>query len=210
MTAPLFPPTRAQPQQARATTAYDAIVVGGSSGAIDALARLVPALPATLRAAVLVVVHLPRDRRSLLADIFRQRCALPLREAQDKDPIAPGTVYFAPPDYHLLVDAGPSLALSVDAPVHYSRPSIDVLFESAADQYGERLVGILLSGANEDGARGMEAVAAAGGLVVVQDPATAPMPAMPQAALARVATPHVLPPPGIADLLTGWHHQGLL
>jgi two-component system chemotaxis response regulator CheB len=189
---------------------YDAIVVGGSSGAIDALVRMLPALPATLRAPMLVVLHLPRDRRSLLADIFRQRCALPLREAQDKDAIAPGTVYFAPPDYHLLVDAGPCLALSVDAPVHYSRPSIDVLFESAADQFGERLMGILLSGANEDGARGLEAIVAAGGLVVVQDPATAPMPTMPQAALSRVAIPHVLPPSGIADLLADLHHQGLL
>jgi two-component system, chemotaxis family, protein-glutamate methylesterase/glutaminase len=189
---------------------YDAIVVGGSSGAIDALVRMLPALPTTLHAAMLVVMHLPRDRRSLLADIFRQRCALPLQEAQDKDAIAPGTVYFAPPDYHLLVDAGPCLALSVDAPVHYSRPSIDVLFESAADEYGERLVGILLSGANEDGARGLQAIGAAGGLVVVQDPTTAPMPAMPQAALARAAAHHVLTPPGIADLLADLHHKGLL
>lgn len=196
------------PLQRRA--GYDAIVVGGSSGAIDALVRMLPALPATLRATMLVVLHLPRDRRSLLADIFRQRCTLPMQEAQDKDAIAPGTVYFAPPDYHLLVDAGPSLALSVDAPVHYSRPSIDVLFESAADEYGERLVGILLSGANEDGARGLAAIGAAGGLVVVQDPATAPMAAMPQAALARGTAHHVLTPSGIADLLADLHHKGLL
>ncbi len=205
MTSPHLP---SAPPQRRA--GYDAIVVGGSSGAIDALVRMLPALPATLRAAMLVVMHLPRDRRSLLTDIFRQRCALPLQEAQDKDAITPGTVYFAPPDYHLLVDAGPSLALSVDAPVHYSRPSIDVLFESAADEYGERLVGVLLSGANEDGARGLAAIGAAGGLVVVQDPATAPMPAMPQAALARGAAHHVLAPPGIAELLADLHHKGLL
>ena len=99
-----------------AQPAYDAIVIGGSSGAIDALGVILPALPATLHACVLVVMHLPRDRRSLLADIFRQRCALPLQEAQDKDAIAPGTVYFAPPDYHLLVDAGPSLASSFNKP----------------------------------------------------------------------------------------------
>ncbi len=204
----IAPHLSSAPPQRRA--GYDAIVVGGSSGAIDALVRMLPALPTTLRAAMLVVMHLPRDRRSLLAEIFRRRCALPTHEAQDKDAIAPGTVYFAPPDYHLLVDAGPQLALSVDAPVHYSRPSIDVLFESAADAYGERLVGILLSGANEDGARGLEAIGAAGGLVVVQDPATAPMPAMPQAALARGAAHHVLTPPGIADLLADLHHKGLL
>ncbi len=189
---------------------YDAIVVGGSSGGIDALIRILPALPTTLRAGVLVVVHLPRDRPSLLAEIFRQRCPLPMREAQDQDPVTPGTVYFAPPDYHLLVDRGPRLALSVDALEHFSRPSIDVLFESAADQYGERLLGILLSGANEDGARGMQAIAASGGLVVVQDPTSAPVPTMPQAALERTAAHHVLPPQGIADLLSGLHAEGLL
>ena len=98
---------------------HDAIVVGGSSGAIDALIQWLPALPPTLCAAVLIVLHLPRDRRSLLADIFRQRCALPVQEAQDKEAITPGTVYFAPPDYHLLVDQGPRMALSIDKPVHY-------------------------------------------------------------------------------------------
>ena len=205
---PLSASTLRQPQQT--TKGYDAIVVGGSSGGVDALVHLLPALPASLRAAVVVVLHLPRDRRSLLADIFRKRCALPLREAQDQETIAPGTVYFAPPDYHLLVDAGPRLALSVDAPVHFSRPSIDVLFESAADQYGERLVGILLSGANEDGARGMQAIAEAGGLLMVQDPACAPMPTMPRAALARMPVPHVLSPQGIANLLADLHHQCLL
>lgn len=205
-----MPPSSRSPQALHRPAGYDAIVVGGSSGGIDALLHMLPALPATLRAAVLVVMHLPRDRRSLLADIFRHRCALPLQEAHDKDAIAPGTVYFAPPDYHLLVDAGPRLALSVDAPVHFSRPSIDVLFESAADQYGERLLGILLSGANEDGARGLQAIAAAGGLVVVQDPASASMPAMPQAALARVAADHVLPPADIADLLVDLHENCLL
>ena len=189
---------------------YDAIVVGGSSGGIDALVRILPALPGTLKTPVLVVMHLPRDRRSLLPEIFRHRCALQLQEAHDKDDIAPGTVYFAPPDYHLLVDAGPQLALSLDAPLHYSRPAIDVLFESAADQYGERLVGILLSGANEDGARGLEAIGAAGGLTVVQDPASASIPTMPQAALARHTAHHVLPPAGIADLLARLHATGLL
>jgi len=190
--------------------AYAAIVVGGSAGSVDALGALLPALPPTVRCAVLVVLHLPRDRRSLLADIFRKRCALPLREAQDQDAIEPGTVYFAPPDYHLLVDAGPRAALSVDTPVHFSRPSIDVLFDSAADLYGPRLAGILLSGANEDGARGLAHIRAMGGLAIVQEPGTAPMPAMPQAALARTEVDHILPPAGIAALLAQLHHQGLL
>jgi two-component system, chemotaxis family, protein-glutamate methylesterase/glutaminase len=194
----------------KAATLFRAIVIGGSSGGIDALMELMPALPATLRAAVLVVLHLPRDRPSMLADIFQPRCALPLREACDKEPLAPGTVYFAPPDYHFLVDTGPCAALSVDPPVHYSRPSIDVLFESAADQYGEGLVGVLLSGANDDGAAGLQAIGAAGGLMVVQDPASALVPAMPRAALARCASPHVLSPAGIAQLLTQLHREGSL
>ena len=189
---------------------YDAIVVGGSSGGIDALVRLLPSLPGTLQAALLVVLHLQRDRRSLLVDIFQGRCDLALQEAQDQMAIAPGTVYFAPPDYHLLVDAGPRTALSVDPPVNYSRPCIDVLFETAADHYRDRLIGILLSGANDDGARGMQAIADAGGLVIVQSPADAAVPVMPMAALARTAVPHVLPVEGIAVLLTDLHRQGQL
>lgn len=192
---PPLPPQAAQ---------CDVIVVGGSSGAIDALIQLLPALPPTLSAAVLIVLHLPRDRRSLLAEIFRQRCVLPVQEAQDKEVITPGTVYFAPPDYHVLVDDGPHIALSIDPPVHYSRPSIDVLFESAADQYGNRLAGILLSGANEDGARGLQAIQAAGGMTMVQDPASASMPTMPQAAIARGAGHHVLTPAAMADWLKHW------
>lgn len=181
---------------------FDALAIGGSAGSIEALGVLLPALPARLRAAVFIVLHLPRERPSLLCDIFQPRCALPLREAQDKEPVEPGTVYFAPPDYHLLVDAGPAMALSVDDPVHFSRPSIDVLFESAADAYGPRLIAVLLSGANQDGAQGLSAVQAAGGVTIVQHPSSSPMPAMPEAALALLQPDHVLAPPEIAALLT--------
>lgn len=181
--------------------ARDAIVIGGSSGAIEVLNLLLPALPAGLRAAVIVLLHLPRDRRSLLVEIFRDRCALPVREAEDQQPILPGHLYFAPPDYHLLVDRGPRLALSIGPLVHFSRPSIDVLFQSAADCYGAGLLGILLSGANEDGAQGLAAIHAAGGQAVVQAPDSAAMRAMPDAALALVDTAHVLPPAAIATLL---------
>jgi two-component system chemotaxis response regulator CheB len=180
---------------------YQAIVVGGSSGGINALAHILPSLRKTLSAGVLIVLHLPRDRRSMLVDIFRQRCELKLQEASDKDDIAAGAVYFAPPDYHMLVEGGSSIGLSVDPPVHFSRPSIDVLFESAADRYGESLVGILLSGANEDGAHGLQTIAEAGGLTIVQDPASAPMPTMPLAALTRIQPDHVLSPEAIAQLI---------
>ncbi|MCD0501752.1 chemotaxis protein CheB [Bordetella petrii] len=192
------------PQSARSAarqSAYDAIVIGGSSGSIEALMALLSALPARLGAAVLVVLHLPSGRRSLLADIFKDRCALRVCEAQDKDIIQPGAVYFAPPDYHLLVERGPRVALSVDPPLHFSRPSIDVLFESAADQYGAGLIGVLLSGANDDGVQGLAAICSGGGLAVVQDPASAAMPVMPAAALDRVPVRHVLDPQGIAKLL---------
>jgi len=208
MPAPLA--LRAPDGHGQAAPVFRAVVIGGSSGAIDALTELLPALPATLRAAILVVLHLPRDRPSMLAEIFRARCALTLQEACDKQPLCPGGVYFAPPDYHLLVDAGPCAALSVDPLVHYSRPSIDVLFESAADQYGNQLIGVLLSGANDDGAAGMQAIAALGGMLVVQDPASASMPIMPLAAMARCAVHHVLPPDGIAALLVQLHRDGRL
>ncbi|WP_315130318.1 chemotaxis protein CheB [Achromobacter marplatensis] len=181
---------------------WEAIVIGGSSGAIDALNTLLPALPAGLDAAVVVVLHLPRDRRSLLVDIFRERCALTVQEAEDQLWMRPGHLYFAPPDYHLLVDRGPRLALSVGAPVYFSRPSIDVLFESAADCYGEKLLGVLLSGANEDGAAGLAAIHAAGGRTIVQAPASAAMPTMPEAALARQPAHDALTPDEIATLFS--------
>lgn len=191
----------------KAHAGFGAVVIGGSAGSVEALSVLLPALPAGLQAAVLVVLHLPRNRPSLLCNIFRSRCALPLREAEDKEPIVPGTVYFAPPDYHLLVDDGPALALSVDAPVHYSRPSIDVLFESAADAYGPRLVGMVLSGANHDGARGLAAIGAQGGLALVQHPDSASVRTMPEAALARTPAAQSLAPQQMAAFLSALHAE---
>ncbi|AVP58782.1 chemotaxis protein CheB [Pulveribacter suum] len=182
-----------------------AIVIGGSAGSLDALGVMLPALPAQLDAAVVVTLHLPREQPSLLCDIFRHRCALQVREAQDKEPLTPGTIFFAPPDYHLLVDAGPSLALSIDPPLHFSRPSIDVLFESAADVYGPALTALLLSGANADGARGLAVVQRMGGIACVQAPASAGAPAMPEAALALITPDHVLMPAQMAPLLNQLH-----
>lgn len=185
------------------STRVEGIVIGASAGGVEALSVLLPALPAGLQAAVFVVLHLPRERPSILVEIFAPKCALPVREAADKQPVSPGTVYFAPPDYHLLVDEGPTLALSVDETVNFSRPSIDVLFESAADVYGDRLLGIILTGANEDGARGLAAVRAAGGMAVVQNPAEAQAALMAEAALAATPGARALPLAGIAGLLRG-------
>ena len=179
----------------------DGVVIGASAGGVEALSVLLPALPSGLWASLFIVLHLPRERPSLLVEIFTPRCARPVREAQDKEPVEPGTIYFAPPDYHLLLDKGPRLALSADEPVNFSRPSIDVLFESAADVYRERLLGVILTGANEDGASGLEAVHRAGGVTVVQEPASAQAPLMAAAALKRSTPDFVLPLDQIAGLL---------
>jgi two-component system, chemotaxis family, protein-glutamate methylesterase/glutaminase len=181
----------------------EAVVIGTSAGGVEALLALLPALPAGLRAPVFVVLHLPRERPSLLVDIFGPKCAVPVREAVDKEPISAGTVYFAPPDYHLLIDDGPIVSLSDDEPVHHSRPSIDVLFESAADAFGPGALAILLTGGNEDGAAGVAAVREAGGIVVVQDPEEAYAPTMVEAALARGPVHHRLRLADIAGLLRG-------
>lgn len=170
----------------------EAVVIGTSAGGVDALSVLLPALPAGLRAAVFVVIHLPRQRPSHLVEIFQPKCALPVREAQDKERVEPGTVYFAPPDYHLLLDRGPAIALSVDDLVNFSRPSVDVLFESAADVYGSRLLGIVLTGASQDGASGLQAIRRAGGKTIVQEPATAQVPVMAEAALKQGPADFVL------------------
>jgi len=170
----------------------EAVVIGASAGGVEGLSQILPALPSTLPVPVLIVLHLPREHRSLLSEIFAPKCALTVREAEDKEPVRSGCIYFAPPDYHLLLDEGPRLALSVDEPVHFSRPSIDVLFESAAELYGRGLLGVLLSGANRDGAEGLAAVRRAGGLTVVQHPDGGPESQMAQAALERGPVDYVL------------------
>lgn len=187
------------PSKARGT--IEAIVIGASAGGIQALSEILPALPRKSPVSVFVVIHLPRDRPSLLVDVFSPRCALEVREAEDKEPVAPGTVYFAPANYHLLVEEGPHLALSADELVHHARPAIDVLFESAADVYQERLLGIILTGANEDGTEGLAAVHDAGGFTVVQEPQSAQSSMMVLSALERQAPDLVLPLGGIAELL---------
>jgi two-component system chemotaxis response regulator CheB len=136
-----------------------------------------------------------------MADLFQAKCRIDVREAEDKEPITGGTAYFAPPDYHLLVEFGKSLSLSNDEPVLYSRPSVDVLFESAADAYGPGLIAIVLTGANQDGAKGLAAVAAAGGTALVQCPAEAYASAMPEAAIAECPEARVLSLKQIAEYL---------
>jgi two-component system, chemotaxis family, protein-glutamate methylesterase/glutaminase len=163
--------------------AIKAVVIGGSAGAVQALSHILPALPASYPVPVMIVVHVPPDRENALVSLFQSKCRLLVKEAEDKEQAIGGVAYFAPSDYHLLVEADGSLSLSSDEPVNYSRPSIDVLFESAADAFGPGLAGVVLTGANDDGALGLKAVLEAGGLALVEHPDDAYVATMPAAAL---------------------------
>ena len=171
----------------------DVVAIGASAGGIDALFTMLKDLPAPYPVPVVTVLHLPEGHESQLAEVFGRRLNRPVQEAQAHAPIEPGVFYFAPPGYHLLVDNDRTFSLSCDPPVFYSRPSIDVLLESVADAYGERAVAIVLTGANSDGAQGLLRVKQAGGLALVQDPAEAAYPAMPQAAIDAAGPDYVLP-----------------
>lgn len=177
-----------------------AVVIGGSAGGVSALLRILPRLRPDLPGPVLVVLHLPPGRDSALTPLFNSRPGLPAKDAEDKEPLLPGRVYFAPPGYHLLVERKGHLSLSADEPVLFSRPSIDVLFETAADVFGPRLLGVVLSGASADGARGLAAIGRAGGRAAVQAPASAEMGTMPLAALAAWPQAEALPCEDIAAL----------
>ena len=179
----------------------EAIVMGASAGALEALSVILPALPGDFHAPIIVVVHIPPDKRSVLAELFRAKCRIRVIEVEDKEPLQPASAYFAPPDYHLLVEDKKTLGLTNEEPVLFSRPSIDVLFESAADVYGAALTGILLTGANHDGAMGLAAIAKAGGEVIVQDPETAFAAAMPEAGLKLCPDAEVLSLDGISEYL---------
>ncbi|MYN27034.1 chemotaxis protein CheB [Duganella levis] len=179
----------------------EAVVIGASAGGVGALLRLLPGLPADYGRAVVAVLHIPDGRQSHLAGVFQQRMDLPVREARDKEELASGTLYFAGSGYHLSVERDRSFSLSCEAPLHFARPAIDYLMESAADAYGPALVGILLTGANHDGAAGLAAIGAAGGLTVVQDPQEAEVPTMPQQAIRLRAPDLILPLEEIHTLL---------
>lgn len=178
-----------------------AVVIGTSAGAFDALSAILTSLPITFRLPVMVVVHLPPEKRSLMAELFRHKSTLSVEEAEDKQPLYSGTIYFAPPDYHMLVERDYTLSLSKDAPVLYSRPSIDVLFESASDIFGSALLGIVLTGGNEDGAKGLQSIKAAGGKALVQDPKSAFVPTMPEAAIRSCPDAEILSLEAIAQYL---------
>lgn len=162
---------------------YEAIVVGTSAGGFAALSVILEKLPAKYPLPVIIVQHRSKDNKELLEELLQAKCRIRVKQADEKEKIAAGTVYIAPPDYHLLVEADRTFSLSSDEPVHFSRPSIDVLFESAAPVYRDKLAGIILTGANNDGADGIRVVNRYGGLTIVQDPAEAKYAAMPGASI---------------------------
>lgn len=179
----------------------EAIVIGASAGGVEALLKILTPLREGFGLPIVVVLHLPDERRSQLAEVFSRRVALPVLEASDKSRIEAGTLYFAAPGYHLSVEQDRSFSLSLEDRVHYSRPAIDYLFESAADAYGPKLAAVLLTGANRDGAHGLAQVKRRGGLTVVQDPDEAQVATMPQAALDIHQPDHILTIRGIGRLL---------
>ena len=180
--------------------AYDVVVVGASWGGMRAIGVLLSGLPTRFGAAVVIAQHRGVTSTGGLAHVLQRESRLPVKDADDKEPIRPGSVFLAPADYHLLVEPR-AFALSIDERVQFSRPSIDVLFESAADAYGRRAVGVLLTGSNDDGTDGLRAIQRRGGLTIAQDPATAEAPAMPAAAISAGAADKVLPLTAIAPLL---------
>lgn len=182
------------------------VVIGGSAGALEVLRMIVRELPQSLPCPVVIVIHLP-SHSSGLAELLGVETPLAVKQAEDKEPLVAGTIYIAPPGYHLLVEAQRSFALSVDPPVHFSRPAIDVLFETASDVYGAGLIGVLLSGASEDGAAGLQEIHAAGGTTIVQSPLSAEVAIMPAAALALFEPTYIWSPndiaSGLMNLLSG-------
>lgn len=188
--------------------AFEIIVVGTSTGGLKALQTLLSGLPADFPLPIVIVQHRRKDSESGLCDFLGQSSSLLVSEPEDKEPLVSGHVYLAARDYHLLIENG-SFALSTDPPVGFARPSIDVLFESAADEFQERAIGVILTGANRDGARGLAAIKALGGLTIVEDPRSAACGEMPEAAISLTTPDWILPLPEIAPRLIKLSESGM-
>ncbi|AXY73413.1 chemotaxis protein CheB [Paraflavitalea soli] len=176
------------------------IVIGGSAGSLDVILKLIPALHPRLPVAIIIVTHRKPSNDEILVDLLNAKSTWPVKEAEEKEPVEPNTIYIAPTDYHLLLEKDHTFSLDVSEKVNYSRPSIDITFESAAEAYGPSLLGILLSGANADGVDGMKSIKSHGGTCLVQDPDSADVDYMPRQAVEQVQVDKVLP----ADQLAGF------
>ncbi len=178
-----------------------AIVIGASAGALEAVTTLLEPLPEDYALPIIIVIHLPPDKDSIMARLLDEKCAITVKEAEDKEPIQKAHAYLAPPDYHLQIEKNYSFSLSVEDPILYSRPSIDVLFETAADAYREDLCGVILTGANSDGTKGLVAIMGNGGKGYIQDPKEAYAATMPRAAKKACPKAIVLPLDKLAKTL---------
>lgn len=180
---------------------YEAIVIGVSSGGLNAMKTILPQLPADYGLPIIIVQHLRAESNGMWINALDKICGLNIREADEKEHIKNGNVYIAPPNYHLLIEPDRSFSLSTDKPVNFARPSIDVLFESAAHVYADKLIGIILTGSNSDGAKGLAKIKKAGGLALVEDPLSAETPFMPLAAIKATEVDQILKLEHIADKL---------
>jgi two-component system, chemotaxis family, protein-glutamate methylesterase/glutaminase len=187
---------------------YQAVVIGVSAGGIAALEKILPEIQKDCTLSVMIVQHITADGGNYLVEHFSSCCPLPVVGAEDKQSIESGTIYFAPANYHLLVERQKTFALSLDAKINYSRPSIDVLFETAAEAYCQRLVGVVLTGANADGAAGLARVKEMGGLTIVQSPDSAEVATMPRAAIESTQVDHVLKLHDIGSFLSKLNNNG--
>ena len=180
---------------------YEAIVIGVSSGGMNAMKVMFYLLPKDFSTPVIIVQHISAHSDSQWIKLLNDKSNLPIKEADEKEKIENGKVYIAPPNYHLLIEKDRTFSLTIDERVNYSRPSIDVLFESAAEAYTNKLIGVILTGSNNDGTNGIIRVKECGGLIIIQNPETAESAFMPKSAIAAIKPDYVLPLDGIADLL---------
>jgi len=186
---------------------YPVVAIGCSAGGLSVLSYLLENLPADFLVPIIVVQHRAKNHDALLEQTLQQKCKLRVKQADEKETISQGYVYIAPPDYHLLVEQDESFSLSVEKENSYSRPSIDVLFETAAEIFGNRLTGIVLTGANHDGAAGITTIYACGGTTIAQDPTEAAHPMMPQSAIGTDNVQHIMKLEQILSYLIGLSHE---
>lgn len=180
---------------------FECVIIGGSWGGIEAVGTILEKLPKNFPLPIIVVLHQHRKSGTHIPEIFERKCLLKVKEADEKESLEPGSVYIAPANYHLLIEHDRTFSLSSDKHVNYSRPSIDVSFISAAESFRDGLIGVLLTGANQDGSEGVAQIKRFGGLAIIEDPDTAKVPIMPRAALERTKVDQVLNLQDIADFL---------
>ena len=183
-------------------TDCDILVVGGSAGSLEVILQLLPSIPQSIPFAIVLVLH-RKSGESMLTELLADKTTLPVQEVEEKDQIQPGTIYIAPPDYHLLIEQDRSFSLDYSEKINYSRPSIDVTFESASDIFGSKTAAMLLSGANADGVSGLKVIQQNGGLTIIQNPLDASVSYMPQQAMDAMDSDYVLDTPGLALLVSG-------